>query len=82
MNEVGMRPFLDNWILKLKHILRDMLKISLALSMEKNYVDSKSFNVENTSFILSCVWSYPNHLFVKRKQIHVLLLENVLCQKK
>ena len=55
MNEVGMRPFLDNWILKLKHILRDLLKISLALSMEKNYVDSKSFNVENTSFILSCV---------------------------
>ena len=82
MNEVGMRPFLDNWICRLKHILRDLLKISQALGMEKNYVDSKSFNVENTSFIGRCVWSYTNHLFVKRKQIHVLLLENVFCQKK
>ena len=37
MNEVSsMRPFLDNWIWRLKHNLRDLLKISLALSMEKN----------------------------------------------
>ena len=49
-----MRPFLDNWIWRLKH-MRDLLKISQALGMEKNYVDSKSFNVENTSFILPCV---------------------------